>query len=760
MEKINLPAYQPASLKKKTKIGRWYRPLVLSYLGEEKVNEPIKYTISSKDIPFHLIRSDAKDLLFIDAAGQIIPYWIESMSSDKIDVFLKFSKLSKSLVPFWVYYGNKVNQGISHISAAFKYRRKITITEQSGNDLSDYQVRIDLDATNFDFSHFLNGGEDLAFTDTEGNPLSYWVEKMDISAQEATIWVKVPSIPANSSVDIYMYYGSSEVESASTPQAMEFVCFERDVPILGRIEFSDYTCIKPAVLGGKRWLVLSKGWLNSEYPVEVWEVESDWKTPIATYTGWDMADTYAYTLPSLYPDKIFILGRGRGGQGVTSYFDINSKTFEIIKEEYHENYHIGLLYNEATNEIYIVPATNVNYFYKTNPENFLTGNWEQVTIPGDTYTENNLAIFKEKVYVLKFMSVTYEWELLSWDPQTDVWTTIMTNPDSTSTAVNTMPHLRANDEMITAALCKQPPKRFEIWYSEDGENWVHAFDVPFIYEANELQCYAFPFNGDILVQQTNWEADGYITLFSKTGEILEHIAPVMSHCSPHNDLIHDEELGYFLLSGEGNGGISDVKIFPEQRPWRCWLAPIKSVEYRTPAIEGNYEFHWLTGRSDGRFYNANSNMIAKNFALVCKLRTNYDDDSGIGFRCAGGGHYVGAITGYYIMVPRSDDTNLYIRRVDDGSWTVLDSVSLSASTSEVYTITVKAINNTFKITVERSDLGVVYSNTITDDTYSEGVINALAPGWDANKNPSFDSIIVRKFTEPEPSVSVGDEEII
>jgi len=97
----------------------------------------------------------------------------------------------------------------------FKYRRKITITEQSGNNLSDYQVRIDLDATNFDFSHFLNEGKDLRFTDASKNLLPYWVEKMDIAAQEATIWVKVPSIPANSSVDIFMYYGSPEVDSAS-----------------------------------------------------------------------------------------------------------------------------------------------------------------------------------------------------------------------------------------------------------------------------------------------------------------------------------------------------------------------------------------------------------------------------------------------------------------------------------------------------------------------------------------------------------------
>ena len=113
----------------------------------------------------------------------------------------------------------KITKGFIIDSMTFKYRRKITITEQSGNNLSDYQVRVDLDATNFDFSHFLNEGKDLRFTDASGNLLSYWVEKMDIAAEEATIWVKVPSIPANSTVDIYMYYGNPEIDSASSGEA-------------------------------------------------------------------------------------------------------------------------------------------------------------------------------------------------------------------------------------------------------------------------------------------------------------------------------------------------------------------------------------------------------------------------------------------------------------------------------------------------------------------------------------------------------------
>ncbi|RLF39247.1 MAG: hypothetical protein DRN00_02390 [Thermoplasmata archaeon] len=107
----------------------------------------------------------------------------------------------------------------------FKYRRKITITEQSGNDLTDYQVLIELDRSNFNFEHTQTNGEDIRFTDADGNLLDYWIEKFDPVAEEVKIWVKVPSIPANSEIEIYMYYGNPTVASASDTDAT-FIFFD------------------------------------------------------------------------------------------------------------------------------------------------------------------------------------------------------------------------------------------------------------------------------------------------------------------------------------------------------------------------------------------------------------------------------------------------------------------------------------------------------------------------------------------------------
>jgi len=99
------------------------------------------------------------------------------------------------------------------------YRRKVTITEQSGNDLTDYQVLVELNSTNFNFAHAQTNGEDIRFADEEGNLRDYWIEKWDAANEEAKVWVKVPSIPANGITELYMYYGNPSASSESDASA-------------------------------------------------------------------------------------------------------------------------------------------------------------------------------------------------------------------------------------------------------------------------------------------------------------------------------------------------------------------------------------------------------------------------------------------------------------------------------------------------------------------------------------------------------------
>lgn len=92
--------------------------------------------------------------------------------------------------------------------------RSITINETSGQNLTDYQVLVKI-LYNFP-TNAQKSGADIRFTDMEDNELSYWIENWNYSVS-AKIWVKVPSLPANSSIKIKMYYGNRNATSMSDP---------------------------------------------------------------------------------------------------------------------------------------------------------------------------------------------------------------------------------------------------------------------------------------------------------------------------------------------------------------------------------------------------------------------------------------------------------------------------------------------------------------------------------------------------------------
>ena len=104
--------------------------------------------------------------------------------------------------------------------SGWSFVRPIKITEQSGNNLSDYQVLIELNSSNFDFSKAKADGSDIRFLLPSGKSIPYWIESWNKSGQSAKVWVKVPSIPANSSTVIYMTYGNPSASSESNGDAV------------------------------------------------------------------------------------------------------------------------------------------------------------------------------------------------------------------------------------------------------------------------------------------------------------------------------------------------------------------------------------------------------------------------------------------------------------------------------------------------------------------------------------------------------------
>ena len=96
-------------------------------------------------------------------------------------------------------------------------QRAVTITGYK-SDLKNHQVKLVVDRDGDMKPNFA----DLRFADQAKNPLSYWFEKR--TKTQATVWVKVPSIP-KAGATITMKYGNPEAKSRSNGSAT-FVFFD------------------------------------------------------------------------------------------------------------------------------------------------------------------------------------------------------------------------------------------------------------------------------------------------------------------------------------------------------------------------------------------------------------------------------------------------------------------------------------------------------------------------------------------------------
>ena len=99
----------------------------------------------------------------------------------------------------------------------WQYQREITIRDNSGKTLADYQVLLDLSGSNFPINANADGS-DLRFV-LDGKELSYGIDEFDPGAKTGKAWVKVPKISASGTVTVRMYYGNPSASSQSNGDA-------------------------------------------------------------------------------------------------------------------------------------------------------------------------------------------------------------------------------------------------------------------------------------------------------------------------------------------------------------------------------------------------------------------------------------------------------------------------------------------------------------------------------------------------------------
>lgn len=96
----------------------------------------------------------------------------------------------------------------------WEYDQLISLTPATPEN--DYQIKIELNPSTFDYSKSNTNGTDLRFTDfMTGNLFPYWIETWD-PVGTSTIWVKVANAGTNV---IHMHYGNSTAITESNGEA-------------------------------------------------------------------------------------------------------------------------------------------------------------------------------------------------------------------------------------------------------------------------------------------------------------------------------------------------------------------------------------------------------------------------------------------------------------------------------------------------------------------------------------------------------------
>lgn len=97
--------------------------------------------------------------------------------------------------------------------ADWNKRKRVRVENDDASTYTDAVVKV---TVAYD-SNMQAGFDDLRFTDSSGTTsVPFWIETFTTSAT-ATVWVKVPSLPANDFATVFMYYNNAIATSSSSP---------------------------------------------------------------------------------------------------------------------------------------------------------------------------------------------------------------------------------------------------------------------------------------------------------------------------------------------------------------------------------------------------------------------------------------------------------------------------------------------------------------------------------------------------------------
>lgn len=214
------------------------------------------------------------------------------------------------------------NTAASGPGAGWLYFNDIPVDNTGNLNALNDQVKLSLNALNFDFGLALSDGADFRFY-RGSTLLNHWIEHIDIF--NATIWVKVTGVPPGVSRNIRMYYGNSSATTTSSfsNTMTRFQTSQSNATYVVRFgDGSGSTAANIGSAGGTMSIVGGKTWNSND----IWGESSksltlDGSTGYVEKTGlldsWGTAGSIhlSFTLSSIAADQTIFSKRNRAAAG-------------------------------------------------------------------------------------------------------------------------------------------------------------------------------------------------------------------------------------------------------------------------------------------------------------------------------------------------------------------------------------------------------------------------------------------------------------
>jgi uncharacterized protein DUF2341/calcineurin-like phosphoesterase family protein len=246
--------------------------------------------------------------------------------------------LNQILVP------NKIFASDNWLDYHWQYRKAITVTNNTEQTLSDIQIKLILDSTNFNFSQAQTQGQDLRFTLNDGLTLiPHWIEYYDIGQPKAKIRIRLNNLIPNQS-QIYLYYSNPQATSSSSGKDT-FLHFQDYNSFNPTIKFGIITDIHHDSNDNQSWTTpdFSIGMLNDARP--------RLNTFITNMNNWS-AD-FIIELGDLITSENFT-----GGESVETSSQASTALTQI--ESTYSNFQGPRYYCHGNHEFYSLSESSVN----------------------------------------------------------------------------------------------------------------------------------------------------------------------------------------------------------------------------------------------------------------------------------------------------------------------------------------------------------------------------------------------------------------